>query len=389
MSAPTAMEIRGRGFPDDGVLPNDAIYEILLRVPARPLCRFRAVCQSWRSLLSDPPFAAAHAARHRGDPPLFTVCAAGGTHGEVAEINLLDTSGRAVKRVSARHSSLLQQMLPHLHLVLLVDHDVFGGDTMSVLDPATGAVSLLPDSKRNLSSTFVLGRAVSSTGGNGEYKVLILDSSPHNTQPCRCRVLTVGGSTWRDAPGPPAVGIKAFRKGTTVVAQGIVYHLVDNPYGGLVAAFDLETERWWPRLVRGPARVSSLDGHPHQWRSLAELNGRLAAVATTVLTMDIWMLMGSGAEALWCKQSRVSTSSIYKYHGSSIDVKPLSVLEDGKVALLVSTYYTRIGALWIYDPMTKTCTHVVVVGNCLEVGVGVYTGNLLRQLQPAHGMEKL
>ncbi|CAN6171363.1 unnamed protein product [Urochloa humidicola] len=63
--------IRGAGGsagPDDGVLPHDTIYEILLRVPARPLCRFRAVCQSWCSLLSDPPFAAAHAATRRSSP---------------------------------------------------------------------------------------------------------------------------------------------------------------------------------------------------------------------------------------------------------------------------------------------------------------------------------
>ncbi|CAN6209660.1 unnamed protein product [Urochloa humidicola] len=189
-------------------------------------------------------------------------------------------------------------------------------------------------------------------------------------------------------PPCPIVSIKAFRK-ETVVAKGVVYHLVDNAYGCWVAAFDLEAEQWWPRLFGGPAGVRGIGGQPQQWRSLAELNGRLALVVATASTMDIWMLMGSGAEALWCKQSTVDTSPIYRYHGTSIEVKPWSVLEDGRVALWVSTYYTRIGALWIYDPRTKTCTHVVVIENCLDVGFGVYTGNLLRQIQPAHGMEKL
>ncbi|CAN6222693.1 unnamed protein product [Urochloa humidicola] len=101
------------------VLAPDVLYEILLRVPATPLCRFRAVSQSWCSLLSDDPhFAAAHTARH----PLFAVAVAvavaAGFNGEAAEINLVNTSGRVVKRVNAGWSKLLRQMHPHASLVL-------------------------------------------------------------------------------------------------------------------------------------------------------------------------------------------------------------------------------------------------------------------------------
>ncbi|OEL21355.1 hypothetical protein BAE44_0017626 [Dichanthelium oligosanthes] len=53
-------------------LPADGLYEILLRVPAKDLCRLRAVCRPWRCLLSDPHFIAAHAARHP-EPPLILV----------------------------------------------------------------------------------------------------------------------------------------------------------------------------------------------------------------------------------------------------------------------------------------------------------------------------
>ncbi|KAF8735764.1 hypothetical protein HU200_014441 [Digitaria exilis] len=54
-------------------MPEDALYEILLRLPAEDLCRLRAVCRPWRSLLSDPHFIAAHAARHPDQPPLVVV----------------------------------------------------------------------------------------------------------------------------------------------------------------------------------------------------------------------------------------------------------------------------------------------------------------------------
>nr|TKW30994.1 hypothetical protein SEVIR_2G076100v2 [Setaria viridis] len=39
---------------DDGALPADLLYEILLRLAAIELCRLRLVCRSWRSLTSDP-----------------------------------------------------------------------------------------------------------------------------------------------------------------------------------------------------------------------------------------------------------------------------------------------------------------------------------------------
>ncbi|KAF8704118.1 hypothetical protein HU200_031609 [Digitaria exilis] len=76
------------------LLHRDALYEILLRVPAKPLCRFRAVCRSWRSLLSAPSsFVAAHAARHRCSPcatgcPAATAGTGGGGDGEYKVLSL-------------------------------------------------------------------------------------------------------------------------------------------------------------------------------------------------------------------------------------------------------------------------------------------------------------
>lgn len=62
----------GYGGAVDGVLPPEMLHEVLLRLPAKPICRLRTVCRSWRSFTSDPLFAAAHAARHppsRRPPP--------------------------------------------------------------------------------------------------------------------------------------------------------------------------------------------------------------------------------------------------------------------------------------------------------------------------------
>ncbi|OEL23114.1 hypothetical protein BAE44_0015866, partial [Dichanthelium oligosanthes] len=52
---------------NSGVLPTDVLYDILLRLPAKELCRLRLICRAWRALISDPGYARAHQSRD----PLF------------------------------------------------------------------------------------------------------------------------------------------------------------------------------------------------------------------------------------------------------------------------------------------------------------------------------
>ncbi|KAL3726670.1 hypothetical protein ACJRO7_031558 [Eucalyptus globulus] len=44
-------------------IPEDVLIDILLRVPAESLVRFKLVCKRWRSLISDPGFAKSHLQR--------------------------------------------------------------------------------------------------------------------------------------------------------------------------------------------------------------------------------------------------------------------------------------------------------------------------------------
>ncbi|XBI51811.1 hypothetical protein VPH35_034282 [Triticum aestivum] len=48
---------------NEGVFPLKVLCDILLRLPARTICRFRCVCTSWRSLLFHPGFVAAYRRR--------------------------------------------------------------------------------------------------------------------------------------------------------------------------------------------------------------------------------------------------------------------------------------------------------------------------------------
>nr|CAB3452268.1 unnamed protein product [Digitaria exilis] len=81
-----------------GALPLDAVYEILLCLPAKLLCRLRAVCRPWRALLSDPQFALAHVARHPEPLIALAVAPYAGNKGDGVIVDIMDLSGQIVKR---------------------------------------------------------------------------------------------------------------------------------------------------------------------------------------------------------------------------------------------------------------------------------------------------
>lgn len=45
---------------DFSVLPPEIIETVLLRLPTKPLLRFKAVCKSWNTIISDPRFVCTH-----------------------------------------------------------------------------------------------------------------------------------------------------------------------------------------------------------------------------------------------------------------------------------------------------------------------------------------
>ncbi|OEL18612.1 hypothetical protein BAE44_0020369 [Dichanthelium oligosanthes] len=62
----------GTNGGDLPTLLDDVHREIFFRLPARSLCRARAVCRSWRNLTSEPSFLRAHADRTAAAPLLLT-----------------------------------------------------------------------------------------------------------------------------------------------------------------------------------------------------------------------------------------------------------------------------------------------------------------------------
>ncbi|VAH58843.1 unnamed protein product [Triticum turgidum subsp. durum] len=189
---------------NDAVLPEDMLHHILVRLPAKTLCLFRAVCPSWRSLLSDPLFVAAHKSHH--PEPLIVTCNC--EMFERGTINIMDLSGHVVKRIATTMKNARMVRTRRLDLICVTGHK-----GRHVINPVTGDTFALPSCRAKehahvqhfFPESFDLGQVVTT----GEYKALrcvSIDNSDHESSPMLCEVITLDdgrNARWRGKQGPP------------------------------------------------------------------------------------------------------------------------------------------------------------------------------------------
>jgi F-box interacting protein len=386
------------------VLPPDAVYEILLRLPARTLCRFRAVCQSWLSQTTEPLFIAKYEARNRPEP-LLLVANDGG------EIHTMDLAGNVVKKVCNTRVTLAGPC-GHIGPLCLVKTP----PTVGVLDLAAGTVyASLPfdgsgpvTARRNdYRAGYALGRAAT----NGEHKVLrILHPDMDSRREQICDVLTLGGSSaWRRRPSP-LVNVGPSFPIHDVVIDGVAYFLSDyiaatgNAHEpDSIASFDLEKEEWGSVTLRGPLSSHGLldnaddiddedDYIDHRLDlGLAKVNGWLVTIwnqRRNDSSVDLWFLKDI-EKGIWVKKFKIPKLR-------PMVPRPLMMLGDGRIVFSVEVASASRRALQAcndstpnvmivrtYDPITDESTDVARMED-KEI-VGVYAGgrgSLLRPRNP-------
>ncbi|KAF7078357.1 hypothetical protein CFC21_082810 [Triticum aestivum] len=358
----------------NGVLPEDMLRHILVRLPAKTLCLFRAVSRSWRSLLSDPLFVAAHKSRHPG--PLVVTCTSelcqrGGT------IEIMDLSGHVVKRIATSMENARLECTRHLDLICVARNE--HRSTRHVINPATGDTFALPSRcakehahvKHFFPQSFDFGQV----GSTGEYKAIrcvSIDDSESESSPMLCEVITLDDgrhARWRGKQGPPAP--VASNRNKSVVVNGVVYFLLefrrptfsgDHVEHGSMALFNLETEEWMG-IVQGPMPVRN-GGYFSLFMelSLVCLDGFLVmAHNPEYSSLDLWFLMDA-EESLWNKRYSIDGQHEILF------AQPVEILSDGRIVL------SAPGRLRLYNPITKTFTDFEMRNSTF---VGTYTGSLL------------
>ncbi|CAL4897519.1 unnamed protein product [Urochloa decumbens] len=303
-------------------LPTDVLYDVLLRLPAKELCRLRVVCRSWQSLTSDQLFARAHSRRH---PPHAVVLGFRSN-----EVDVVDLHGRVVKRIPIGHRR--GKVLSTHGDLLCVSH---GWGLAYLLNLTTGAVvadiTVESRSKVNRDKPMCIMGYVPSTG---EYKLLRIQSPSRDdynncmfvTPSQTCQIMTLGGGggrnrpRWWSRPRPPAL---LSCESVAVVVAGVAYFLL-QPEGGeakpdSIALFNMATEKWKPTTIQGPLSSSIiLSGEEVMYHTLYRKQFRLARLNERLVTVycnfdesstELWLLEDMD-ESIWIKQ--------YTLHGTQL-----------------------------------------------------------------------
>ncbi|KAF7073932.1 hypothetical protein CFC21_078853 [Triticum aestivum] len=404
-----------------GDLPEDALYEVLLRIPAKELCRLRAVCPAWRALTSDPPFVAAHMSRHRTAPPLLAIAyrddsevngvAISDLSGNVVrripvtgyEIVMVNQSGDAVRRISSKdeHDSI---RVVRSRLDLVCFHWNVYSRTFWVLNPVTGATLDLPmgHSKELEHELEVQGRkwgchvewcAFGKVSSTREYKALRICSIRDRQV---CEVITFDDTnhgSWRRKQDPPSRICTGLQMRCVVVDE-VVYFLMDFHYTyfetgviaivpGSIASFNLEKEEWG--VLPGPEQVKRFVQENKKYSysqlelqlSLAELNGCLVVVHNIhKVSMDLWFLTDF-EKGLWVKKYSLPS------HVARLFWYPFLMLDDGRIFFsgmdglegLLTGGKEGEGFLQSYDPRNDTYADELELRD--PRSIGIYTGSVL------------
>jgi hypothetical protein len=400
------------------LLPDDIIFEVLSRLPVKSLCRFRCVSKGWRSLISDPAFAAAQSSNAARPlvvgvfgsfgEPLF------GSFGAPCELScyhlrVMDTAdGSVIKEVKDVSTDLrFENLRPtRLHLIF-VDEGIYG---CKLIDPATGRVTVnapLVDDQEpdDLASPIqcclnIFGRAAPS----GAYKIVRVRGEFHFLSPPDKRqsieVAMLGDDpaafndqpTWRQRTATPfQVSLSC-----TATVNGMVYFMHDDaptrangagyrapPNWNRIAVFDLESEEW-KTVIDGPPVVACPQGQEGmEWKvaSLAVLKGTLSVVHIAALNsyhpygyVNIWRLVDS----VWVKECTIQMPQ------SCCFLKPLEILEDGSV-MMAANFETGNGfniedfrsAIQLYNRSAEAVIDVMDMAPGFIGNLTVYTGSLL------------
>ncbi|KAL6595057.1 hypothetical protein ACP70R_048160 [Stipagrostis hirtigluma subsp. patula] len=395
-SAVPALHSRCGSAAVEGVLPRELLIEVMVLLPAKEVCRLRAVCPSWRSLTYDPLFLAAHAARRPG--PLLAVLSSS------LGIDLVDQSGDVVRRIrSTTGDHGVRVLCTRFDCVFVAGEN----HSVGVIEPISGSMVTLPGGIAEALSCptghpawFAFGQVAST----GEYKLVRVVEEGSETDPV-CEVFTFGKgfAQWRKNKSPPAYHDEIGQWRTMecppayldpsctngVVVNGAAYFLfdhwqLDEPYihsydmePGCIPSLNLETEQWSVAL-QGPLSRILEEADGIHYRDLAdrlmlgETNGCLVMSHCNdrTSTIDLWFFTDF-ENSVWSKQYKIPV----EYIANDVAAIPLVVLDEGNIILFV-----RRGSycvLQIYNPRTNGAKIVLGMYCSIFGGAGIYTGSLL------------
>ncbi|XP_021738889.1 F-box/kelch-repeat protein At3g06240-like [Chenopodium quinoa] len=340
----------------------DILFDILSRLPAKSIGRFRCVSKPWKSLLTQPHLIRTHLYRtkHLPNHDQSLILISEESHSLYStQLNnahhLFDEiTTFATKLCFDDHrfgSTLVNNLCSCDGLVFVCDEE----SNMLLVNPTTRAVKKLPSSPYALdphASFTMYGLGYDSV--SDDYKVVTLsyyDTDNEHEPDCTemfVNVYSVRNGTWKRAESSPydhAVGHLA----SGVFVGGSIHWLASKTkdYSSVIVAFDLEEERF-----REVAPPSSVDRKKFVFDHLVVLGGCLCMFHLGgSCETDVWVMKEYGVEESLTKLTIID-------HEKS-EFRPMCLLGKEQV-VLVKDEETADDKLVTYNLEEGTFRNVVV-----------------------------
>ncbi|CAL4909602.1 unnamed protein product [Urochloa decumbens] len=367
-------------------LCEDALAEILVRLPSLSVPRCRAVCKAWRRLATDRSFLVAHAARRprevivltehclkisRGTTPLSLDLEPAAPEGG-------DDGGR---RCSWRRLPYLYDPCPRaedgttrtgafdlrasLDGLLVLEELLRGRGTFIVCNPITRQWTNLPALAHQCSAAYACGFYFHAS--SGEYRLLChgVEGADGNSSHYYY-ILSAGSARPRRLACAPSCQPKPSNSNEVlydipVSYRGNLHWFSEHPLGGQTGkmlAFDTASEAF--RLMPRPPELAAEWPDRERMRDLLVLDGELSVATLKLLELDIWVLQEYEAAGRWALRHRVTLPRPRDVRVVGVPPAMCRALPVGRSGILIACPTATMGT--VYDLKGKKGRGVVDLG---------------------------
>lgn len=329
------------------------IDEILPRLPVKSLMRFKAVCKSWRAIISggDQCLITSHLQRSRQQLSALALPSHKDGYGVISchfteRPNSCQPDFYHIPTIEAVASKSIPSHCDGLIL--------FSSSTnLHVCNPATRKLVRLPISSNvNNQSRYGELRRCYNAAALGldpltkKYKVVRFFYRQINlearTFSLGVEILTIGSVCWVPTQQDPPYPI--WHRWTASTTEGIIYWLIDNTIHAsppqAIISFDLRDGKFG-NIPPPPTWLKNLDDF-HTEATLSVLDGDLCCMHSCGLVRHVCMYRGGMWQVRYSQQLDIDKQLL---KASSL---PLGTSRDGKILLNIGNFFV------FYDPETQT-----------------------------------
>ncbi|KAK7246079.1 hypothetical protein RIF29_40937 [Crotalaria pallida] len=315
-----------------GNLPHDIMINVLKRLPAKSLARFKSVAKDWYHLFKSPYFISLHLHHHRDNNNLFLL------------LHRIPQSNNHQSQSSSSSSSCLIGPDFKVHNPRFIDFDtpekIIGScngllcvrhtdsHRLSIWNPATREIRQVPETLLDIKSFYYFGFGFSPAVN--DYKVVRISVSDDvdgvlvldNVRVTRAEVYSLTTGSWKEIDA--TILQTLYLMSSSVTADGVMFWqaITADPdhEGEFVVSFDIGQEMF-TLLKDLPSPLSTYSTHSRN-NILAVHNNKLAMFHHFInrsfdsSAIDLWVL----EDERWVKQYSVGPFSRILY--------PLSIWRD-------------------------------------------------------------